>query len=85
MTKPKVDFSNKGYIALFQTKPDTLFQTKEYVKLHSKLQDLKDKAAIAKGNNAVEKHKKLSKELKELHIGNYCHVYYILIKFFAAL
>ena len=44
-------------------------QTSRYVELHSQLQDLKDQAAIAKSNGATEQHKKLSKQLRELHLG----------------
>ncbi|XP_059164775.1 ATP-dependent RNA helicase DHX29-like [Physella acuta] len=42
--------------------------TSRYAELHSKMQDLKDQAAIAKCNNNTEQHKQLSKLLKEVHL-----------------
>ncbi|RUS82856.1 hypothetical protein EGW08_009378, partial [Elysia chlorotica] len=42
--------------------------TARFAELHSRLQDLKDRAAIAKSNGASEEHKKLSKQLRELHL-----------------
>ncbi|GFS24549.1 ATP-dependent RNA helicase DHX29-like, partial [Elysia marginata] len=42
--------------------------TARYIELHSQLGDLKDRAAIAKSNAATEEHKKLSKQLRELHL-----------------
>ncbi|CAL1529712.1 unnamed protein product, partial [Lymnaea stagnalis] len=42
--------------------------TSRYAVLHAELQDLKDKAAIAKSNNNTEEHKQLSKLLKEKHL-----------------
>ncbi|KAK3737105.1 hypothetical protein RRG08_016411 [Elysia crispata] len=48
---------------------DTTFDpTARYIELHSQLQDLKDRAAIAKSNGATEEHRKLSKQLRELHL-----------------
>lgn len=42
--------------------------TARYTELHSQLEDLKDQAAIAKSNGATEEHRKLSKQLRELHL-----------------
>ena len=57
------DFSVSSYLSI------PIPQTSRYVELHSQLQDLKDQAAIAKSNGATEQHKKLSKQLRELHLG----------------
>ncbi|XP_012946084.1 ATP-dependent RNA helicase dhx29 [Aplysia californica] len=43
--------------------------TKRYADLHRQLQEVKSQAAIAKSSGATEKHKTLSKQLKEMHIG----------------